>query len=245
MKRPALWLWFGIGLLFAGAIKSFFSRAGAEELAWILAPACWLVERVSGIELQREAGAGWISHTHRMIVSPGCAGVNFLVIAFLAFFFHAVHRVERSSGRLLCLVGSLLAAWALTITTNASRIILVASLYPMEIYGGILTPARVHRAAGTAVYCVSLVLACLTMERIGARFRGGPCAGRTPSPFVPLAWYLGVMVGVPALTGAWRNRPGLFLEHSVFVVAVCTLVALAGAALRRHRPAAGATAPRG
>src|SRR5262247_1434782 len=68
-------------------LKAFYSRAGATELLWILAPSAWVARFLGGIDLVYEQGAGFISHTHHMVVGPACAGVNFLVICFLCLYF--------------------------------------------------------------------------------------------------------------------------------------------------------------
>ncbi|MGH7339284.1 MAG: exosortase K, partial [Candidatus Rokuibacteriota bacterium] len=72
MKRTTPFL--GLGLLVAWGLKSLFSRAGADDLGWILAPTCRLAELLSDVEFEREFGAGWVDHTHRMIVGASCSG---------------------------------------------------------------------------------------------------------------------------------------------------------------------------
>src|SRR5262249_47571267 len=64
-------------------VKAFYSHAGADELLWVLAPSAWLARVVGGVDLVYEQGAGFISHAHRLVVGPACAGVNFLIICFL------------------------------------------------------------------------------------------------------------------------------------------------------------------
>jgi hypothetical protein len=64
--------WFAVGLAFS--LKAYYSRAGADELLWVLAPSAWLAQFVGGIDLVYEQGAGFISHTHHMVVGPAGAG---------------------------------------------------------------------------------------------------------------------------------------------------------------------------
>src|SRR5262249_14584704 len=54
-------------LAIAYALKAFYSRAGADELLWILAPSAWLARFVGGIDLVYEQGAGYISHAHHLV----------------------------------------------------------------------------------------------------------------------------------------------------------------------------------
>jgi len=79
----------GCALVVALALKDFYSRAGATDLLWILAPSAWLARFVGSIDLVYEQGAGYISHAHHMVVGPACAGVNFLIIGFCASTSHS------------------------------------------------------------------------------------------------------------------------------------------------------------
>jgi exosortase K len=228
------------GLVIAWALKSFYSHAGAEDLSWLLSPTCRLAGLVSGIDFEREPGTGWISHTHRMIVGSSCSGMNFLIVSFLTIFCSSVHRARSHAARCLWLGASLGIAWTLTITTNAARILLAIHLYSMDIYGGLLTPARAHRAAGTVVYCLSLLLGYITVDWMFGRFGNPEGARRAPSVLVPLGWYLGVAVGLPLVNRAWQQDTGRFLEHSALVVSVCLLVAVAALGARMATLAGGA-----
>lgn len=222
----------GLGLLVAWGLKSFSSRAGADDLGGILAPTCRLAELLSDVDFERELGAGWIDHSHRMIVGASCSGMNFLIISFLTVYCSIVQRVGSRAARCLLLAASLCVAWALTVATNATRIVLAAHLFSMDIYGGALTPARLHRAAGVLVYCLSLLLAHLAIERMADRLPGRRLAGRVPSALAPFGWYLGVTIGVPLVNRAWRHDAVGFLEHSAFVVSICLLAAAAGVGIR-------------
>ena len=217
---------YGAGFLVALSLKLFYSRAGADELSWILAPTSLLAELLTGDHFQREPRAGWISHSGRMILGPSCAGVNFLIIAFSAFFFSFVGRLKSPAGRGLWLLTSLGGAYVLTLATNTLRIIAAIRLHEMDIYGGLLTPQRVHRAEGTVVYCIALLLGYLFAERALARFGALPPGRPAFSPWVPLGWYVGMALGVPLLVRAYRGGDGPFVEHAALVLLVCLSLAL-------------------
>ncbi len=68
-------------LCLAVGVKAFYSRAGADDLLWVLAPSAWLARLVGGVDLVYEPGAGFISHAHRLVVGPACAGVNFFQVS--------------------------------------------------------------------------------------------------------------------------------------------------------------------
>jgi exosortase K len=227
--RAALgWLLlYGAGCFVALGLKLFYSRAGSEELAWILAPTSALTELLTGSHFQREARTGWISHSSRMILGPACAGVNFLIIAFSAFFFSFAGRLKTAAGRCAWLPASLGGAYLLAIMTNALRIIAAIHLHDADIYGGLITPLRVHRAEGTMLYLASLLLAYLAVERAFVRRTAAPARRRAPAPLVPLGWYAAIALGVPLVNRAMSGGAGgPFLEHVALVLLVCLSLAL-------------------
>lgn len=208
---------YGAGLLVVAGIKWLGSRAGADELGWILAPTAWLASFLSGVDFERELRAGWVSHEEGMILGPTCSGLNFLIIAFAAFFFGFVSRF-RSSRSWKWLGTSLAASFLLTIMANAIRVVAAIHLYRLDLHGSFVTPERVHRLAGVVIYCTSLLLAYLA----AARFFEGK---RGRASLAPLGWYLAVVVGFPLANRAHVAQPALFLEHTAVVLAVCTLLA--------------------
>ena len=220
-------LLYGAGCTVAFALKLFYSRAGSDDLAWILAPTSALTELLTGSQFQREVRTGWISHSSRMILGPGCAGVNFLIIAFSAFFFSFVGRLRTAAGRCGWLVASLAGAYLLAIVTNALRIIAAIHLHDVDIYRGMITPLRVHRAEGTLLYLAALLLAYLAVDHAFGRRTRAPARRRTPAPLIPLGWYAAIALGVPLVNRAYTGgAAGPFLEHVALVLLVCLSLAL-------------------
>jgi exosortase K len=198
-------------------VKAFYSRAGADELLWVLAPSVWLARFVGGIDLAYEPGAGFISHTYRLVVGPACAGINFLVIAFLSLYF-SFARYRSSKARWLFL--SAVISFGSAIAANGLRIFVSAHLWIADIYGSWLTPDLMHRIAGTAIYYGSLVALYLAAE-------AWICARPLhPGRMKPLLWYLGITLGVP-LVGrlVWGNTLG-FVEHALWVTGIALLLTL-------------------
>jgi exosortase K len=212
-----------VGLAFG--VKAFYSHAGADELLWVLAPSAWLARVVGGVDLVYEQGAGFISHSHRLVVGPACAGVNFLVICFLCLYFSFALRF---TSRTRWFIYSLLIAFAGTVVANGLRIFVSAYLWDADIYGGWITPELVHRLAGVATYYASLLTLYFVVEsRVGTRAPRG----------APLLWYVGISLGVP-LAGRLvaGGTPGL-AGHAAWVAGVAltlTLVAALPAALRNR-----------
>ena len=215
-----------LAILIALGVKAFYSGAGTSELAFVLAPSCWLAAHLGGIDLVAEENAGFISHAHRMVVGGACPGVNFFISAFLAVYLSPLGTGTPNMGAGLPI--ALVIAYVGTILTNGLRIILAAHLFHL---GGIgwLTPPRLHRLAGVVIYCVALVILCRAV------------APERRSLIIPLACYLGVAIGLPLLNGAARNR--LFVEHALVVTAASVLVLAIARMATQHfmapPPAAG------
>lgn len=214
----------GVGL--GAAIKGVYRTAGADALLWILAPSSWLARFLGGVDLRYEEGAGFISHADRLVVGAPCAGLNFLVVAFLTLLLAHLSRFESARAKVGWLLASLALAYAATVVTNGVRIAVSAHLYGADIYRGAVTPERVHRLAGTVIYYGSLLAVYLA---VGVALRAH---GRR---LLPLGCYLLVSVGVPLAGRAWAGDPARFVEHLAWVVGtalVLTAVALLPAFLR-------------
>ncbi|HSD45603.1 MAG TPA: exosortase K, partial [Pyrinomonadaceae bacterium] len=84
MRQKLIW---GAQLVLVGlcalALKFYYSTATADELRWILAPTTLFVELLSGERFEFESLAGYMSSDHRFVIAVPCAGVNFLITAFL------------------------------------------------------------------------------------------------------------------------------------------------------------------
>ena len=70
-----------------------------------------------GIDLVYEQGAGFISHTHHLVVGPACAGMNFLVICFLCLYFSFSRHF---SSKVRWLSYSLLISFAATVAAKSA-----------------------------------------------------------------------------------------------------------------------------
>lgn len=152
----------------AWGLKSFYSRAGFEDLRWILAPTRWLVERLTGAAFEPEAHQGYLSRDRLYQIAPACAGVNFMIVAFASLACGLVHTCSTLRGRMALLVASAFAAYAVTVLANATRIALAMRLHDARTAFGPLTPERLHCAEGVTVYFVFLCV----LFAAGARLTG-------------------------------------------------------------------------
>src|SRR6476646_201166 len=67
----------------AAALKQFYSTASANELRWVLWPTSRLTELVTGTHFTFEPYAGYMSSDRGFLIASACAGINFLIMAFL------------------------------------------------------------------------------------------------------------------------------------------------------------------
>ena len=206
-------------------LKLVYSRAGADELAWVLTPSAFIAQ-LAGVELVPEPGAGFISRSAHMVVGPACAGVNFLLASWLALYscMQGGLRQPRLRGLLALSVLCLSAAYLVTVSMNGLRIALAAQLFALDIYSSLWTKARVHRLLGVVLYAAALCALCLAAERLRTRAAQPLRAAR--ALFIALNVYLGVTLGIPLANRAFLRNPRHFAEH-----ALLTLLGAAGVSL--------------
>lgn len=200
----------------AFALKLAYSRAGADDLAWVLVPSGWLAMQVGGLDLTWEPLAGFIGHHPRLVVGPPCAGVNFLVLAWLATFFASQGALAGARRKLAWWGATLAIAYLASVGTNAVRIALAAHLQDAPIYTAFVTKARMHRLLGVVLYCGVLVALC---RATSARVRGALAAPTFAAHLSWFGWYLGVAVLLPIANRAFAHDPGHFIEHAAFTLA--------------------------
>lgn len=153
----------------AWGLKAFYSRAGFDELRWVLDPTVRLVEVLGAGPFELEAHHGWLSRAHRFEVVPACAGLNFMIAAYVSLACGLAHTCTRLRQRVALVLGGAIAAYAATLLANATRIVLAMRLHDVAWSWGPLTPERAHLVLGVAVYSLSL----LALYSAGSRLAGG------------------------------------------------------------------------
>jgi exosortase K len=219
-----------MGLILVLFLKEHYSTANAEGLRWILTPVAEIVSFLTGTAFQWLPGSGYVSHLRGVIIAPACAGLNFLIICFGALFFSFVSRLPSQPLKCAWFLGSAVIAFLVTLVANSLRIILSVKLYEAPIYGGWLTPGRVHQLAGIIIFISLLVLTWLIAERL---LRPASRTAKTSDPtpkriggvplssfllLVPFAWYVLITIIVPLVNGAAEKYGPGFAEHTIMVV---------------------------
>ena len=225
-NRIAQWV---VVLACALAIKQFYSTASADQLRWILAPTTALVALVSDTSFEFESHAGYISGDHSFLIAPSCAGVNFLITAFLML--SVAKLVKDRSGdiawRFIPAAG--LVAYLVTLAANTVRIAIALRMGRTSDVTW-LDPRQLHRVEGIIVYFGFLMLLFAVSERLSP---GGHSALHRQS-LLPLLVYYATTLGIPVANGAYRQGTA-FWEYSIFVLLIPLLFVMPIAVLSFYR----------
>lgn len=199
----------------AFALKYHYSHASAEDLAWVLQPTQMLVSLVTGAELLPEAGVGFISADRRFAVVSSCAGVNFMIAAFVMLSVWHGWRARSWGHAARELVRAAVTAYVATLVVNSLRIAVAVQLYALGDRIHWIGSDEAHLWLGVVVYFGAL-LALVPRRR--------------PAGAVALLWptacYVGMAVVVPIVNALARGAPVPLGLHTV--VAITVPVALAG-----------------
>ena len=204
---------FLIVLAAAAALKQYYSTASANELRWILCPTATLTEIITGIHFSFEPFVGYMSSDRSFLIASACAGVNFLIAAFLMLELRSIWQKRHSGVRWLSMITVAIAAYAVTLIANTARI--SSSLWFNSSRPSLagLDRDEIHRLDGILIYFGFLLLLFVVSEKIVNR----TAQGLTTYLF-PLAIYYLMTLAVPILNGALKQ--GLdFWQHAAFVVA--------------------------
>jgi exosortase K len=211
-------------LLCAIALKLYYSHASANQLRWILAPTTLLVELCSGISFGFESYAGYISRDRSFLIAPSCAGVNFLITAFLMLSAGRLLRQRLPGKNWSMILAAALIAYLVTLVANTVRIVIALQLRDME--NSWLNPQEVHRVEGIFVYSGFLLLLFVVNEKMSS----GKTSGLLRKSFFPLLIYYATTLGIPLVNGGYRQGSN-FREHAIFVLLIPLLLILPFAAL--------------
>jgi exosortase K len=210
-RRRMIWgAQLAIVALCALALKQYYSTATANELRWILAPTTFIVELLSGRSFTFESYTGYMSNDHTFVIAVPCAGVNFLITAFVMLALRRLWegRFESVSWRVLPV--SMVAAYVATVIANAVRICVALEIQRRAFEVDGLTGNQLHRFEGIMIYFGFLMLLFFVMERRLLMF--------------PVVIYYAMTLGVPIVNGSF-HRTG-FWEHFGFVMVVPLVVLL-------------------
>ena len=218
-------------LVVAWGLKAHYSRADSSELVWILWPVAQLTALIGDFSFQYEKAVGYVDYTRRIIIAPGCAGVNFLIVSFCLAGFEFTSYSQKWINRMGWVMIAAVCAFLVTLCANTIRIVGAVFLYQADIYGLVVTPERAHRVFGMMVY---LGMLCGLHFLISSWKT--PMVRRENSSFSPVRfrrpifWYLAVAVAVPIINGMRMTPFDPLKEHNITMI-VGSLIVLGGANL--------------
>lgn len=233
MKPGLRWKWIAQGAVVLGcvfALKLFYSTAGADDLRWILAPTTACVELVSGTSFEFESHAGYMSEDRTFLIAASCAGVNFLITAFLMLSGRKLFR-DRSKdlawGFLPTAAGI---AYLATLAANTTRITLALGTRGTPSDVSWFDPNQIHRFEGIFIYFIFLLVLFEVSENISSE----NTSGLVRRSFFPLVVYYATMLGIPLANGAYRQGAD-FWDYSIFVLLIPMMLILPFAVFRTWR----------
>ena len=203
----------------AWSMKWFYSTATVDQLRWILWPTTKLVELVTGAQFTFESRAGYMNSGHTFLIAASCAGVNFLITAFVMLGLRKLwkNRDEKISWHFIPIAAVL--AFVATIITNTVRISLALQMLGTQKSNRWLNAEELHRLEGILVYFGFLLLLFVLVEEFEGRQRRESSSRRSRlwGRFMfPLPIYYLMTLGIPLANGAFKERD--FWEHSAFVL---------------------------
>lgn len=228
--RSTLCAW-AAALLFAFALKRFYSAASAEALAFVLAPTTALTGLLLQVPFSFQPGEGYFSREASILIAPACAGLNFWIIAFVSMALGFAARFGSARRTALAWLSGLALSFALTVLVNALRIALSVVLAHRVAREFGLSFQDVHRWIGVVLYLSALVGTMLALDWWTTR---KAARSSTAGVAIALACYLAVTLFVPWLRGAsgtdWSAHARPVLLASAIAAALFTAAAWARAA---------------
>lgn len=219
-----------MGLLIILGLKRYARLAGAEELLWLLGPTARWAGMLLKVSFFYESGVGFVNRSLRFIIAPECAGLRFLMIAFLMLCWSFVHRMGSLQKGLLWTLLSLPVSCMVTVFVNGIRIALAILLPPLlsgpEGGKGGITSGQLHTAIGTMVYFLSLLALYRIGDGISRKIAGMEKERSFLSRLLPVVWYLGPVLGLPLLSRMAYGDFADFAGYELPVLLVCGSVLL-------------------
>jgi len=217
--NPQLLAQFAAILAIAAALKTYYANASVNDLRWILAPTACLVEVITGETFRFESYAGYMSGDQSFLIAAPCAGLNFLITAFLMLAIVRLWKNRTTGLKWRIIPAAFAAAYLTTILANTIRIAIALRLHRMGRPMIWVNPEQMHRFEGIAVYFGFLLLLFVVNECLEE-----PGVQQPRKRFfllrltlLPLAIYWVTTLAIPLVNGASRKGTS-FWEHSIFVL---------------------------
>ena len=233
---------FMVVIVCAILVKYYYSTTSVDQLRWILAPTTLGVELVTGFAFEFESHAGYMISDRSFLIAAPCAGVNFLITAFLMLSLRRLWRAGSANAQqnlswsfIPAMTGF---AYVATIVANTFRISTSLWLRGMANEMSWLSQNQLHRVEGIFVYFGFLLLLFIVSERMFSEkvARSNNARDLLRRSVFPLLVYYATTLAIP-LANAYRSGSLAldFREHAVFVLLTPLVLLLPLAVLRLFR----------
>ncbi len=156
-----------IAIGFVSATMKYLVRfADIGLLRFLLKPTDILVGLFTASKSVYIKGVGYRHEELNVVIDRSCAGFNLWVIAFIMFAYLAVKHFVGITHRTFGIALSLVAAFFLTIFTNASRIFASITFQPIATRILPLSKDIVHEAIGVTVNLSFLILTYIITDKL-------------------------------------------------------------------------------
>jgi exosortase K len=145
-------------------IKLFYSNASAADLKFVLLPTATLVKIFTSVGFHFDAAKGYVANGVPVVIGPGCAGLNFYVIALSMCVFSFIDRVYKR--KLFWFIGLILSTYVITLFVNAFRIVGGIMLLDVGNKLNFDGSGELHSVQGTLFYFVFLIAYFVAMREI-------------------------------------------------------------------------------
>lgn len=205
----------------------------SDTLTWILTPTARWVSVLSGISFEYLPHQGYVNHFYQFLIAPSCAGSRFMLLTFLmlVFSFPISDLMGENENDInmkkeyLWFGFSMVFSYVSTIFVNGIRItvsiFLPAVLERRHLMDGWLTPDRLHTLIGTVSYFTFLCAIYLIAVQIRRRMFGQRGRQTDILFFVPVFWYLLVVLALPFVKRMYHNEWEGFGQYVAAVAGVC------------------------
>jgi len=179
-------------------------------------------------EAREEMRERYISRERGFLIANACAGVNFLITAFLTLSMRKllVERPKEVAWRFI--PAAAVIAYLATLVANATRITIALLLRQSPVEIGWLNPGQLHRVEGVFIYFGFLLLLFVASEKMSAE----KTSDFLRRLFLPLLVYYAIALGIPLANGGYRQGAD-FWRHALFVLAIPLLLTLSSLIFRR------------
>ena len=155
-----------LAIVIVWGLKRHYADAQPDDLSWILTPTARLVSATTGATFVMQPGEGYFSRERLFLIEKSCAGINFMIAAFVMLIAALFHRVESRVEAMRVVGASLLVSYSAAVLVNTVRISIAMWLGSHPAALSAFSADEVHRLEGITVYFAGLVLLYELVRRL-------------------------------------------------------------------------------